>query len=189
MSQMILQHDILSENDIKGPAFNYDRVGWEIKQLAVLRCNELFSVGKWERPCIVDLLEPYRGRFELHVCICSQSQQFFCVEFAYSQWQHSEVPQTKALQWSGHGSAHVTPQTHGVVWITITTKRGSNISQKEPHSHPGAPALMSLLMGGRWDRMKDKGLTLMPPLGIYSTCEKDPAVSSPASVLQQQRAI
>lgn len=81
---MISQHDVLSENYIKGPAFNYDRVGWEIKQPAVLRCNELFSVVKCEHPCTVDLLEGYKGRFKLHVCGCYQSQHLFCVEFAWS---------------------------------------------------------------------------------------------------------
>lgn len=46
---------------------------------------------------------------------------------------------------------------------------------KEPHSCPGAPALMSVLMGGRQDTVKDKGLTLMFPLDIYSTHRKRPS--------------
>lgn len=39
----------------------------------------------------------------------------------------------------------------------------------------GAPALMSMPMEGRWDGVKDKGLTLMFPLDIYSTYRKRPS--------------
>lgn len=132
---MILQHDVLSENYIKGPAFNYNRKGWEIKQPAVLRCNQLFSVVKWEHHCIVDLLEGYKGRFKIHVChscSCYQSQHFFlCGIGMRSVTELRSTSDPRHCRDQDTGSACVAPQKHGVVWITSISKCASDLSNTQ----------------------------------------------------------
>lgn len=172
---MILQHDVLSGNYIKGPASSDDRLGWEIKQPAVLRCSELSSALKWEHPCTVDLLEDYKGMFKLHVCGCYQSQPFFCVKFAWGLWQSSEVAQTQ-------GSAGIRTwdlpvlhhrnmmfvwcclnNHHYKAWLTSAARSHTHVQGLQPDVH------------GRWDRVKNRLLILMFPLDIYSTYRKRPS--------------
>lgn len=100
---------------------------------------------------------------------------FFCVEFTRGQWQSSEVPQAQGTAGIRARDLPVLHRTNTVLCeqSALQSVPLTSATLREPHSWPGAPALM--LMAGRWDRVKDEGLTWMFPLDIYSIYRKRPS--------------